>query len=113
MQEGIRGQQGRGSERAQEVDQVLLVPWRQRVEVPDHAVRLGAVAAMRLDGGDDVAGAAVVQEEDPLSHAPERRAAEFLAIRIALADAVGERADGMDSEIAERLEGLPALAAIP
>src|SRR5713101_9638982 len=64
---------------------------------------------MQLDGGDKVAGAAIMQEEDPLS-TPQRRATELPAARVALADAVAERAHGMQREVAERLEGDFALA---
>src|SRR5260370_21863572 len=41
---------------------------------------------------------------------PQRRATELPAARVALADAVAERAHGMQREIAERLEGDFALA---
>src|SRR5262245_44825335 len=68
-------------QRAQEVQQILLPLLGEVVEVRDHAVRLRALACMRLDGAYEVRRPAVVQEEDPLTHAPQRRAAEFSRTR--------------------------------
>src|SRR5205814_3564361 len=83
------------AERAQEVEDVLLLRGREQVVEPrDHRVRLGAGARVLLDRPEDSAvgrsGATVVQEEDPLACAPEWSATEFLRPRIALRDAIGE-----------------------
>ena len=45
---------------------------------------------MRLDGRNQIARPAVVQEEDPLAQSPQRRGAEFIRSRRALGNAVGE-----------------------
>src|SRR5262245_17112208 len=76
------------SQRAQEVQQVLLGPLAQVAEVVDHTVRLRAEALVLTDRDHQVVGAAVVQEENPLPEAPQRRGAEFPRARLALADAV-------------------------
>ncbi|HJS22194.1 MAG TPA: hypothetical protein VJ764_06015, partial [Steroidobacteraceae bacterium] len=61
------------SERAQEVQNFLLLPRRQAVEVADDPVRLGgselriAAARVLLDGSLEITRAPIVQEEQPLS----------------------------------------------
>ena len=49
---------------------MLFLAFAKRVEVHDGAVALGAGALMLADRLPQVVGAAVVQEEDPLSQAP-------------------------------------------
>ena len=57
------------------------------------------------------AGPPVMQEENPLPHAPERRGTELLAVRPALADVVGKSfAHAMQCDVAERRESSIALA---
>src|SRR5581483_9386552 len=94
------------SERAEEIQQVLLRLRRQCPVIGDDAVRLRALALVRLDRLREVARAAVVQEEEPLPEAPERRGAELVAAGVALRDAVGEAlAHRVHREVAEGLEG--------
>src|SRR3984893_15275507 len=61
------------SERAQEVQHVLLLAIRQLVEIPDHAVCLGIRALMCADGRQQIARPPVMQEKDPLTKTPKRR----------------------------------------
>jgi hypothetical protein len=81
-------------QRAQEVDNVLLLARLQVIESVDDLGSLranlpsGAITCMQLNGSHNVIGAAVMQEEDPLTRAPQRRGAEFIALRLTLADAV-------------------------
>ncbi len=46
---------------------------------------------MALDGLDQIAGSAVMQEKEPLSEAPKRCGAELVGACLSLADAVGQR----------------------
>src|ERR1700720_3122380 len=78
------------SERAQEVQNVLLLGIRQSVEIPDHAVCLGTRALMRGDGPQQILRPPVMQEKDPLTKTPKRRRPEFIAGGGALNNAVGE-----------------------
>src|SRR5262245_4464462 len=83
-------------QRAQEVQQVLLLSFAQGAEVIDHPVGLGwlepgvARALVSQDGLHEVAGAAVVQEEEPLAETPQRRGAELVALGGPLQDVVRE-----------------------
>lgn len=55
---------------------------------------------MQSNRSHKVAGAAIVQEEDPLANAPERRRAKFITAGLALADAVRQpSAHVMQSEV--------------
>src|SRR5262245_8892940 len=83
-----RGPTGLTLQRAQEVEDVLLASLAEIVEVGDDAVRLGAGARVLANGALEVRGPAVVQEEDPLSQAPQRSAAELPRAGFALAHAV-------------------------
>src|ERR1700722_15679644 len=65
-------------QRAQEVQQVLLLRGRQRVVFPDGLHRLRSRAAVGVDGLNQVAGAAIVQEEETLAESPEWSGAEHL-----------------------------------
>src|SRR6185369_6305136 len=105
-----RGSMSRaGLQRAQEVEDVLLGPLAEVVEVADDAVRLGAVARVLADGALEVRGAPVVQEEDPLAETPQRRGAEFPRTRLALAYAVGQTvAHVVHQEVGEQVDGLLA-----
>src|SRR5262249_1339837 len=80
----------------QEVQQVLLVRRGQRSIALDDAVRLGGGKApilaprVSFDRFDQVAGAAIVQEEQALPQAPQRRGSKFVRPRVALHDVVGQ-----------------------
>ena len=55
---------------------------------------------MQFNGSNDVTGAAVMQEENPLAYAPKRRGAKFVASSLALADSIGQsRAHVMQREV--------------
>src|SRR5258705_12230440 len=70
----------RASQRAQEIHDRLLVVTRQQVEVVNHVVGFRSAARVLLDRSVDVAGAAVVQEEQTLADAPQRCGAELATI---------------------------------
>ena len=66
----------------------------------DRAIAGGAGVGM--DGGDKVGGTAIVEQEDPLAEAPERRGAEFVRSREPLVHAVREGgAHVMEGKIGE------------
>ncbi len=60
----------RRSQRAQEIDDVLLLGRTEPVESIHYHIRLAALTPMRLDGLDQVTRAPIVQEVDALSDAP-------------------------------------------
>jgi hypothetical protein len=84
------------SQRAQKIQQVLLILYREPPVVVDHSISLGIrivvipVARMRMDGLNQICGPAIVQEEDSLAQAPERGGAELVASGSSLADVVRE-----------------------
>src|SRR5262249_47796943 len=59
-------------QRAQEVQHILLLGGGQDVKIRLHYVSFGAVALVLFDRHQQVAGAAVVQEEDALPQTPQR-----------------------------------------
>src|SRR5580704_3920971 len=60
---------------------------------------------MRFDGLQQVAGAAVMQEEDPLTDAPQRSRAELIRSGATLVDSIRQvRAHVVNREIRERVE---------
>src|SRR6202007_3255203 len=71
-------------------DEFLLLLSRQPVEVLDDFICFAAVAVGSVDGVQQVGGAAIVEEEDALSNAPEGSGAELVGAGAALRDAVGE-----------------------
>ena len=83
-------------QRAQIVEQVLLLRLAECIEVVNHIVGLRwaeapiAGALVSLNRLYEVGRAPVVEEEDPLTEPPEWGGAEFIAIGFALADVVGE-----------------------
>src|SRR5207249_3025744 len=65
-----------------------------------------AVAAVSVDGGDEVGGAAIMQEEDALSQTPEGSGAELIASGAALRNVVGQaRAHVVDFHVGEQIGG--------
>src|SRR5205823_1096946 len=72
-------------QRSQEVQDVLFLTRGEVVEEEEgRVVRLRAVAVVRGDGRDQIARPAVMQEEDALAEAPQRRGAELVAAGVAL-----------------------------
>ena len=55
---------------------------------------------MFLDGVNEIGGAAIVKQENPLTESPERRGAELVWACAALRDAIGEiRAHVVDEQV--------------
>src|SRR5262252_57762 len=77
-----------GLKRSYEVEESLLIVGTEQVESLDHRMRFRAGAVVELDGLAEVAGAAVVQEEDALAGAPQGSGAEHVARRQTLVDVV-------------------------
>ncbi len=69
-------------QRTQEIQQILLLPIGEPVELRDHCVRLAAVAGVRLNRIQEAAirrcRAPVVHEVVALPHSPQRRGAKFI-----------------------------------
>lgn len=79
------------------------------VNFADRGARLRAAASVREDRVDQAAvlraRPAVVQEEDPLADAPQRRGAEHVAGRGALGDVVGQPGPHVvDREVGVRVD---------
>src|SRR5258708_31137939 len=72
---------------------------------------LGAVALVGLNDRREIAGAAIMEEEDALANAPQRRGAELRPIRISLTNAILQAGPHtVYCYIGERAIGLVALA---
>src|SRR5208283_76749 len=94
-------------QRPQEGDEVLLLLRAQPIEMLDHCVRLAATALVSSDGFYQVARTPIVQEENALSDAPERRAAELVGAGAALRDTVCQRcAHVVDKKVREKIRRL-------
>ncbi len=61
---------------------------------------------MVLDGLEQLALAAIVQEEQPLANSPQRSSTEFVWTSITLADPIRESTHVMDGKVGEGTEGL-------
>src|SRR5216684_5479171 len=91
-------------ERAQEINEILLLLGAQPIETLDDLVRLAAAASVGLDRLDQVGRSSVMEEEDPLPNAPERSCSELIGTRAALRDAVRETsAHVVDEKVGEEL----------
>src|SRR5712691_4256563 len=91
-------------QRAKEVQDVLFLRRAQRTKVVDHPVRLrlratttrrteqdvSTVRGVCSDGLQEVVSSAVVQEKQPLPHAPKRRCAELVRAGCALRNSIGQ-----------------------
>src|ERR1700733_16312709 len=77
-------------ERSQEIQHVLLLRGAQAVESLHDRVRLAAGALMRLNGGEQIAGSSVMQEEHALTQSPERCRTKLIGTCRALGDSVGQ-----------------------
>ena len=94
----------RGLQRTQEVQHVLLLLRRETVEVPDDAICFRTLAEMLFDGIEKIRGAAIVEEENALSDAPERRRAELIRPRASLGNTVSEACPHMvDKQIRKEI----------
>jgi hypothetical protein len=71
-------------QRAQKVQKILLLAGAEVVEILLHGGGFAAAAAVCLDCFHQVRGTAVVQQEYPLSQAPQRSRAELVPARAAL-----------------------------
>src|SRR5260370_29646951 len=77
-------------ERAQEVDDFLLLLSSQPIEMFDDFICLAATAPVISDGFHQVGRPSIMEEKDPLSNAPERSGSKLVGASAALRDAVGE-----------------------
>src|SRR3974390_1378848 len=94
------------SQRAQVVQQRLLVVDGQQTEVLNHLVGFRSLTLMLVDGHCQVIGTPVMQEEDALSDPPQRSSAELAAIRATLRNSVSQPSSHVvQREVAQRLEG--------
>lgn len=78
------------SERAQEIDDSLLLFDAQLIELVDDLVGLAAAAFVSPDGFNQVGSATVVEKEVALADAPERCSPELVWASAALRNAIGE-----------------------
>src|SRR5579864_1179552 len=94
-------------ERAQEIDDFLLLLSGQPIELFDDLICFAATALVISDGDHEVGRASIVEEEDALSDAPERSGSELVGAGSALRDAVGEGyAHVMDDEVGVKIRRL-------
>src|SRR5260221_8513985 len=84
----VRVERAGGLERAQEIDQVLLILRPQSEEILDDLIRLAAFTGMEADCPDQVAGPPVVQEEYALTYTPQWCRTEFVRSRRTLSNPV-------------------------
>src|SRR6185437_8722194 len=75
-------------QRTEEVQQILFLRGGQRIEIRDYAISFRAVAGMLRDCRQQVAGAAIMQEENALAESPQWRGTELISACAALADIV-------------------------
>lgn len=92
---------------AQEVEKILLLLRSELpVEVVDDGVRFRALAGVLLDGVEQIAGTAIVQEENTLAEAPERRRAELIGAGCALRNTIRKiRTHVMDEQVGKEIGG--------
>ena len=90
---------------------MLLVDFAEPEELPDHLIRfrrrIYSVAATRmgLNRFEQILRAAIVEEKDSLSEAPQGRCAEFVSTGIALTHIVGQsRSHVMECQIGEQID---------
>ena len=84
------------SEAAKEIENVLLLPLVECIEVMDHGVGLGRTelsvpaTLVSLDRLQQIVRSPVVQEEDALSETPQWRSPEFVAPGVALENVISQ-----------------------
>jgi len=94
-------------ERSQEVDEVLLFPSFQLIEMVNDLVRLAVFAPVSLDGLHQIAGPPIVEEKNSLSDTPERSRPELIGACGTLRYAVRKASAHMvDEEIGEEIHCL-------
>ena len=94
-------------QRAQEVQNVLLLLYFQLVELFDHPDCLAAGAAMVADRFKQIAGPSIMEKENPLPHAPERSRSKLIWPRSTLRDAVRQSPTHVvDQEIGKEIHRL-------
>jgi len=94
-------------ERAQEIDDVLLLLRSQPIEMFDYLICFAATALVISDGDHEVGRASIMEEEDALSDAPKRSGSELVGAGATLRDAVGEAfAHVVDDKVGVKIRGL-------
>src|SRR5579871_833906 len=100
-------------QRTQEVQEILLIVGADQVIQINGDVGLRSVAAMSMNGANQIAGAAVMEEEETLSNTPQRSGAELASIRISLRHAILQACSHiMYGDIGEGVECLIVLTAV-
>jgi hypothetical protein len=94
-------------ERPQEIDDFLLFPSRQPIEIFNDLICLATRALVIADGFQQVGRPSIMEEEDALPEAPERSGSELVGARGTLSDAVGEAfAHVMYDKVREKIRRL-------
>src|SRR5437773_5134094 len=93
----------------QEIQNILSLAGAEVVKVVLDRGGLAATTIVALNGADQVLAAAIVQEEDPLSQAPQRRSAELVSTGPALTNVIRQDcAHVVDLKVAEQVGGCAA-----
>ena len=94
-------------ERAQEINDLLLLLRAQLIESIDDFIGFAVLALVRLDGLHQVGSTPVMKKEDPLAYAPERRGSELVRTCSALRNPVRQaNAHVMNQEVREKVHRL-------
>src|SRR5262249_38833602 len=100
-------------EAAQEVQEILLLVLVEVVEVIDDRVRFRwsvsqvPEAPVSLDRLEKITGPSIVEEEDALPQAPQRRRPELIASGLSLKDVVGQSGSHVvEQEVREEIDRL-------
>ena len=81
---------GQRLQRAQEIQQILLLAFRQSVKIPDDGVGLGARTGVILDGLQQIGSSPIMQKEQTLAQPPERSRTELVWSRTPLRYSIGQ-----------------------
>ena len=91
--------------RTQVVQQCLLIAYAEHIEVLDYFIGFRTTAGVLLNSDLQVGRAAVMEKEDTLADAPERRGAELISRCSALSNSIGEsRSHIVQGKVAQRME---------
>src|SRR6267154_3871869 len=97
------------SQRAQEIQYLLLLRGCEVVEIPLDGIGFAAITLVSVDRSDQVRSTAIVQQEDALPQSPQGSRAELVSARAALRDVIRQaRAHVMDFNIGIRIHWSPA-----